>query len=140
MSVDPPTYFLLKYSHGRAGYTAYAKGSNIFNIFEFHKYRITRFYPYPPVDITRHLATLQRLWRLRLSQRRWCSHPRRLQYRCLRGRFPHPFPNIPYLNRQREPGDGTDHSAEPRQLPSRILHTLDIPQRPTTGGFARPSL
>jgi len=88
---DTPTYYLIRYCHGRAGFTAYAHRSNIFNIANFPDYQITRYYPYPPVNLTPRITILQRRWLLYLALRRWKGHPLRLQFRALYGRFP-PIP------------------------------------------------
>ena len=88
---ETPTYYLIRYCHGRAGFTAYAQRTNIFHIPEFHTFQITRYYPYPSLNLTPRLARFQRLIRRRLALRRWCGHPKQLQYRSLYGRFP-PLP------------------------------------------------
>ena len=79
-------YFLIHYRE--RGYTAYATGSNIFSIPKFHEVEIVRYYPHPSIHLTRHLATLQEVFRRRRAYRRWLFHPTQQLYCKIEGHYP----------------------------------------------------
>lgn len=82
-----PVYFLLKQSHDH--YVVYAQGIPVLGISDLHKFRIVRMYPTPRTDLTLQLVKLQIRWKERQRYRKWCSHPFRLFYREIHGRFLH---------------------------------------------------
>ena len=81
-------YFLVRQGHGTSGFVAYASGISIYNIPSFHECKIMRMYPGPDYDLTPQLICLQQIWKRHLRFRRWCSHPVRLYYRQIHGRWP----------------------------------------------------
>jgi hypothetical protein len=85
------TYFLHKQCHDY--YVVYAQGISVLNIHDLYKFKIVRMYPSPMKDLTRGIITLQRKWKNWKKFIRWCSHPVRLHYREVYGKFP------PYLNK-----------------------------------------
>ena len=90
---EKPIYMLIKYSSHSVGerprgFVAYVPGISVFNINSFQECKLMRFYPEPAVDLTPRLVRFQLLWRERLRMRRWCSHPLRLRFRQIHGRWP----------------------------------------------------
>ena len=81
-----PVYFLVRYYEHH--FTCFAQGISVINIPDLSKYNIIRFYPLPSKNLTDRIVQLQRRWRARRVYRRWCTHPKRLFYREMWGRFP----------------------------------------------------
>lgn len=86
------SYFLHKQYNNY--YVLYARGIPVLNIPDLYNFKIVRIYPSPTKDLTYGIIILQRKWRNWKKFIRWCSHPFRIQYREIHGKFP-PYSIIP---------------------------------------------
>jgi hypothetical protein len=85
--VERPLYLLIRYT-STTGFVAYASGVSVFNVNQLEDCKIVRYYPDPIKDLTHQIIKFQRLYKVYLRKRRWCSKPKNLMHRQVYGVFP----------------------------------------------------
>jgi len=80
------SYFLHKQCSNH--YVVYAQGIPVLNIPDLYNFKIVKMYPSPMKNLTYRIIQLQKKWRNWKKFIHWCSHPFRIRYRELYGKFP----------------------------------------------------